>query len=136
MEILDEKTIQHYKTKFFLCRDVTGYKFVKNYMPSWGYWENLLKDEDFAKIYELWQKELSAQLLSEHLQTIEEIAKEGSEAQRLSAAKYLAEGKWQAVEKSKRGRPSKEEVTKELKEQALKEKTAKEDASRIGLSIN
>ncbi len=118
---------------FVALGDVTGHKWAMEYLGSWEHWLRLIQLDWFKDTYEAACSEISNKLKAEALQRIHQIAQEGSDAQALNAAKYLAEGGWMGPSKktTKRGRPSKEEVAGALKEQVRLTKEEEEDLARI-----
>jgi hypothetical protein len=103
--------------------DPTGYKWAIKYLGDYEHWKFLMRCTWFREAYDVWVNELKMKLRSEAMDVIRRTAEEGQPAQALVAAKYLASFEW---EKASRGRPSKAELTGELKRaaQALEEEEA------------
>lgn len=121
------------RTTFIEMNDPTGYQWAMTYLKSWKHWEEwLLKAKWFREALDSWLQELEIKTRSEALTTIKDISQSGS-GQALAAAKYLAESGW--VKGTKRGRPSKEELTGELKAQAEALKQTNLDMERVGLKL-
>lgn len=120
---------------FMEMRDITGIRFANKYLGGYDHLQKLLAVPWFKKEYDSWIQELRLIYRAEAIARIEEIQNEGS-AQSLAAAKYLAELDSENKGASKRGRPSSEEVTGELKRAVRQEQTAKEDYNRMmGLTV-
>jgi len=117
---------------FVNTNDPTGYTWAMTYLGSWEHFQKLMKARWFREAFDLWVEELAAKRKSEAIAAIREIASDETNKSRLPAARFLAE-----LDKKPhtRGRPSKEEISAELKQQ-MKELTVEdEDAARIGLRI-
>lgn len=117
---------------FVELNDPTGYKFAMKYLGDYEHWKTLMKAKWFQEAYDVWMNELKMKIRSESLDVITKIRDEGQPAQALVAGKYLASFEW---EKSGRGRPSREELTGELKRQAKILSAEEEDAQRIKLKV-
>ena len=103
------------------------------YLGNYSHWEKLLESDWFESAYQGWLRELKIKLQAEALQTIHQIAREGS-AQSLLASKYLASAEWEKPVR-RAGAPSRQEMKGELA-RAVKQLTYEEDdAKRIGLSV-
>jgi hypothetical protein len=123
------------KDLFLKLGDPTGTKMANEYLGGWEHFKALQKCSWFKEIWKDWQEELQQIKLCAALEKIEEIADSDS-AQRLAANKYLAGKEWEAESKSPRGRPTKEEVSGELKRAVQEVKQIKEDRERMhGLSL-
>lgn len=115
--------------------DPTGYKLSKQYLESYDHFQFFMKSSWFREAKEVWDRELDAKLSSEGLDTIREYAK-GEEgvpvSTALAAAKFLA-NKAYKDKGSPRGRPSKEEVAGNLKQETENASAFADDAARIKL---
>lgn len=102
--------------------DITEYNFANTYLESYQHWDALCGEEFFKPVVARWRKELELKVKSGAL--LEIIAQSASDdpRKRLEAAKYLYEKVGIAGNKSTRGRPSKDEVTKEAKKMATEQK--------------
>ncbi len=107
---------KEYRTKFLELKDPVGVKFAEKYLGGYMELERIMKFAWFKPYWDTWQKELRAILKSEALERIQAISAESS-AQSLNAAKYLANGDYIEEGSAKRGRPSKDELSGELKRQ-------------------
>ncbi len=108
-------------------RDPSEYYFSKKYLGGWDHWERLSKSPWFKPYIESWRKELEALIRAEALNEIIRIAKDPSHKSSYEANKILLRDKSQP----KRGRPSKDEVTKEATRIASEEDRVQKDAERI-----
>lgn len=122
---------------FVALQDPTGYEWAMQYLDgSYPHFQRLLRCTWFREAYESWLEELRMKMRVKALKTIREIASgevEGTpQATILAAARYVAEAGWEKRET--RGRPSKEELKGELRNQANILSQEREDMERIGLS--
>ena len=123
------------KRLYLELRDVTEYQFANMYLGGWDHWQRIVESYRLKPHIEAWRSELDLLLRTEYLAAIRELS--GSEtATGLAATKYLLETTTTfGGEKKKRGRPSKQEVEGELKQQARSAKEIAEDAKRIGIKV-
>lgn len=134
MTKLTKQNIYDFRKKFLELRDPIGFKFAEKYLSGYQELERVMKFSWFLEHWEEWQKELRAAIKSDALERIQEISVEGS-AQSLNAAKYLANGEY-LEDAPKRGRPSKAEVTGELKRNVKVIEELNEDYKRMtGLTV-
>jgi hypothetical protein len=117
---------------FVNLRDPTGRRWALAYLGDWNHWLRLIKCPWFREAYDVWMAELNLQLKSEAIQVAYEIMKGENGAQALAAAKFIAGEEYNA---SKRGRPSKAEVTGELKKAVEILSQEDEDFQRMGLKV-
>lgn len=113
-------------------RDPTGYTTAMELLGSYKHWEILNKCSWFTPYRQLWDRELDANLKSEAMAKMREIAETGEGATKLTAAKYLAnlEYKKKPAEKGV-GRPTREAVDGALKREVADTKAVEEDMKRI-----
>lgn len=121
------------RATFIALGDPTGYLWAMAYLGSFTHFEAFSKSEWFEPHLNNWKAELEAKLKAEAIQIIHQIAK-GDSPQALMASKYLAGADYKKTA-SGRGRPSKEEVTGELKRAAEQISSTGQDAERIGLTL-
>ena len=113
--------------------DPTGYKTALRIFGEFAYWEYLSGIRWFAEALEVWNKELDAKLKSEGISKIRELAK-GEDPKALNAARFLATLEYKKGGTTlKRGRPSKEEIEGNLKQELKERDAVDEDAERIKL---
>lgn len=128
----DKPGLVNCRKTFVALEDPTGYEWSMQYLGDYEHWKKLMKSKWFQEAYDVWMEELKMKLRSQAIKRIKEIQDEGQPAQALVASKYLASFEW---EKAGRGRPSKQEITGELKRAAEALKVEDEDAARIGLKV-
>jgi hypothetical protein len=110
--------------------DPTEYQFSINHLGGWSHWEELSKCVWFQPYVQRWRRELSIKLKSEALARISQTAK-GPGKEAFAANKYLIEFDTPVT---KRGRPSKEEISKAAKEIVDDQKIIAEDFARLELN--
>lgn len=123
-----------FRTTFVELGDVTGYKWAQMYLTDWEHWLKLMKTSWFRKAYEHAKEELYMKLRAEGMDKIREMVSSPDAKSSLPAAKYLAELE-RNLEKRQAGRPSKEEISAELKNAQRMVQIEDEDAERIGLTL-
>lgn len=98
--------------------DPEEYEFAKEYLHDWPHWRRLCENVVVKKHITEWREELRLSLRSEGIASLVGLAQNGS----YQAAKWLADEGWI---KNSRGRPSKQEIERKLKEQVeIEEKFA------------
>lgn len=107
--------------------DITEYKFAMTAFGSWKHFQHLASLKWFRIYLAEWREELEVKMRSMAIVNIMEAASEGSRG--TSAAKWIADRGWE----KKRGRPSKEEVARELRVSARIKDDVTDDAKRLGL---
>jgi len=105
------------------------YEFAMETFKSWDHWTKLCGSQ-LRDVFSEWRDELDIKLKAEAIRTIIRTTNEGGAAA-ANAAKYLAEKGYA----NKRGRPAKEEVTRERKIAAGVEKELEDDLERIQLKV-
>ena len=115
---------------FVEMEDPTGYKWAMKYLTSYKHWEKLMATSWFPPHVEDYNREIKAKLRAEAFEKIRAIAGSAS-PQAFQAAKFLHSEDWESTKL--RGRPSKMEVTGELKRQVTLLRQEDDDAARIGL---
>lgn len=114
------------------CRDPSGYKVAQKLLDGdYTLWTVLLNCRWFQAAKEVWDRELDAALVSEGMDAIREMAREGLPAQKLAAAKFLATKSYRKDASASKGRPRKEDVSRAAKELAATEKEILDDMERI-----
>jgi hypothetical protein len=127
----DKPGLINARRTFVELGDPTGYKWAQKYLGDWQHWKALEKAKWFQAALIIWREELAAKVQAEALDTVREISKREGDKQALPAARFLATRGWEKG--ATRGRPSKAEVTGELKRQAEAASIEDEDLKRIGL---
>lgn len=110
--------------------DITEYNFANTYLESYQHWMLLCEEEWFKPIVARWRKEIELKVKSTALLEIVAQATSEDPRKRLEAAKYLYE-KVGNPNSSARGRPSKEEIRKEAKRQAIEQKIIDEHSKLL-----
>lgn len=98
--------------KLFLeCEDPTEYEFATTHLGGWTHWRTIQEVNDLKPHIENWREEYNVKLRSVGVKKIIARAKSGDAS--FQDAKWLADK--QFID-SPRGRPSKKEITQNLKE--------------------
>lgn len=108
--------------------DPTEYAFGVQAFSTWEHFQHIA-DLDWFKAYlTVWRDELAVRMKAMALKSlmIQAVRPDG---RGITAAKYIADKGWE----QKRGRPSKEEIAKEKKQQAQIKNDLEDDAKRLGL---
>jgi hypothetical protein len=114
--------------------DPLEYDFANTYLDGWEHWEKLQEAEWFKPYIEKWRREADIRLKSRALRRVLRESKSDSR-EALAASRYLIEKGWVDKDtKTKRGRPSKEEIKKEVDRQVEMENRLQADMQRIGLN--
>lgn len=131
--VIGDKTYTSMKRVYLEMEDVTEYDFAIATLGSYKHWERLVESPIIRKHIDQWRKELNLKLKARAMKSI---IKSATEDEKLSfqAMKYLADNEY-LDRKSKRGRPSKEEISAELRREVENSKTFRDDAERIGLKL-
>ena len=125
-------TLPSLKKLYMDCEDPTEYEFAMQAFGSWQHWNKIKASAVVQPFIEDWGIELEVSLRSKGIRMISQEALGGKS--KFNAAKFLAEGQWRR-DVSKRGRPSKEEIQRELKIAVKLDSEIGEDAKRLGLSV-
>lgn len=131
--IVGDKTYISMKRIYLSMEDVTEYDFAMATLGSYKHWERLIESPIIRKHIDQWRKELNLKLKARAMKAIINAATV-DEKSSFQAMKYLADNEY-LDRKTKRGRPSKEEVSAELRKEVEINKTFKDDAERIGLKL-
>lgn len=117
------------KNLYVNMEDIHEYDFATTYFSSWKHWQRLLDSPRVRPYIDTWREELEMKIRSRNIKRMEELASSGDR----QAIKYLADKGWVLEQPTarKRGRPSKDEVTGELKNQAADAKRVADDYTRI-----
>ena len=103
-------SLEEGRERFVALDDMTGYKFATKYLGGYQHWR-ALEASSFSSYIDDWKEELEVKLRCESL---ERIATEASTGH-FQANKFLADRGWDT---RSAGRPSKEEVTKNVNREA------------------
>lgn len=119
------------KNLFIELNDHTGVLLAEQYLGGWEHWEALMENQWFSDEVQRWKRQVLARMEREAVDVVKVIASDEGNKGQLAAARLLLDIS-APKEPNKRGRPSKEEVSNQLKQEAEREKTLLEDAQRIG----
>ena len=130
-----DKTYPSLKNLYMSWDHVPGfeYEFAMATLGSWDHWLKLCNDTtpQIKDMIQGWRDELDIKLKAVGIKAIIASSSD-NDAKGLQASKYLVE-KGYAVKKA--GRPSREDVERELKTDARAAKEQQADLERIGLTI-
>lgn len=104
------KVFPSLKRLFLECEDPTGYSTATKDLLGWKHWERLKANKIINKHILEWEEELEVKLRSKGVKEAIQHAQGGT----FQAAKWLADRGW---DKRAAGRPSKEELEREVKVQ-------------------
>lgn len=122
------------KYRYLQLRDTNEYLFAETYLGGWGHWQAIVKSWLLNPHIEDWRNELKLKLRSEYLNKVRDLS-DGDGPASLQALKYLMEAEAGGIGSgSKRGRPSKGEKEKYLREATQEEDDQREEAKRLGLN--
>jgi hypothetical protein len=108
------------------------YDFAMDVFGSWEIWIKQTKSS-LRNEFQAWRDELDIKIKAKAIKSMME-ASLSNDAKGVAAAKYLAD-KGYVEGGTKRGRPSKEDVERERKQQADIRDTLASDMERLGMSI-
>lgn len=126
---IDRDGLINARTTFVAERDPTGVKWANKYLEGPMHLTRLLGSKWFTEAYDEWIAELEQVLVSEAVDKIRQIASSSSPAA-FQAAKFVAMQGWKGS-RSKRGRPTKEEVQGELRRTAEALSQVEDDHARV-----
>ena len=119
--------------KYIEIGDPTEYTQAIALLGSWRHWEALTARDWFKPHVDRWRSELRVKFESDRFREMSEVAcKHKGTTQGVAATKWLAE-RYSTKQKIKRGRPSKSERSRALKEATEEETQLREEATRLGL---
>lgn len=127
----DHKGCMSLKLIYLSYDHIPGYEydFANDWFFNWDHWERICNNALLNKEISTWKDELEVKIRAESIKAmIRNMKEDGSKG--INTAKYLSEAGWRG---SGRGRPSKDELQRELKVQAGIAKEFSSDLERIGL---
>lgn len=128
----DKPGLINFGKEYIKTKDPTGYKVTQKLLAGdYTLWTVLMGCRWFVAAKEVWDRELDAALVSEAIDQIRELAREGMPAQRLAAAKFLATKAYRRDNSASKGRPKREDVDKAARDLAVSERDIEEDLKRI-----
>ena len=125
-----EQCLDDWRERFVDQLDPTEYAGAIELVGSWSTWQQFKKNwPSFQKLYlDDWLAEVEVRLRSNAVRSLVKEAQYGKSP--AAAAKFLAEGKYK---EKKPGRPSNEEVSRQLNIDSRLQKEIANDLERIGL---
>lgn len=128
----DKPGLINFKRVYVEAGDPTGYKVAMEVLDGdYTLWTALMSCRWFVAAKEVWDRELDAKLVSEGMDEIRLLAKEGMPAQKLAAAKFLATKAYRKDGSVTKGRPRQSDIDKAAKDLAANERDLQEDFKRI-----
>lgn len=119
------KTYYSMKKLFLEESDPTEYQFATKYLAGWEHWQRMCNNKALALHIDKWRIELDLKLRSEGIQWV---LKSARKKQNWLAAKFLAEKGW---ETRSAGRPSKDEIEKNIAIEAKIQDEFSDDIARL-----
>lgn len=118
--------------KYMEIGDPTEYAQAMGLLGSWAHWERLTSQNWFKPYIDEWRKELKIKFESDRYREMLDVAENNQGTPiGIQASKWLAERYSKGA--PKRGRPSKEEKAKALKEEREEATLLEEEKARLGL---
>lgn len=129
------KTYLSLKRLYLEEEDLTEYFFATKYLSNWTQWDNLTKSKWFKEYIDLWRTELELKLKAKAMRNIIDEAVSGGK-NGYNANKFIVEKGWvdKTTEPSRRGRPTKAEISRKAAEQLFEDQQLKDDLKRLGLN--
>lgn len=127
----DKPGLINFGRAYVESRDPTGYTVSQELLGDYSLWITLMGCRWFVAAKEIWDREMDAAIKSEAMKEIRELSKDGLPAQRLAAAKYLANKEYRKDNTASKGRPKREDIDRAAKEMAATERDIEEDLKRI-----
>lgn len=113
------------KKLYLETSDPTEYRFATTHLAGWDHWQKICNNKVLAQHVEKWRVEMELKLRSEG---VERIIKSARSKGNWLAAKFLAERGW---ETRTAGRPSKDEVEKNIAIEAQIASEFEDDVARF-----
>jgi hypothetical protein len=107
-------------TMFMEDKDITGYATCMRTVGVWRHWKKMWANKKLKPHMDAWVEELEVWMMADGI-------KKMRNSQSPAAAKYLVEKGWD----KKAGRPSKADINKQARAQALLDNDLADDAARI-----
>ena len=135
--LLQQLPLEALKEAYLAKEDPTEYFFAKEVFNDWDFWKDLRSYKGIAKEVEKWREELEVKLRAKSFIALLEEARDKNSRNSYDANKMIVREGWKLPESSAgtRGRPSKEDVKRELAKQAQLEKEILENAKRAGIVV-
>jgi hypothetical protein len=117
--------------------DPTEYKFAIKYFESYDHWLQISSADWFVPYLNSWRRELEVKMKSEALANIIEESRNKKSASFFTVNKFIVDKGWEPKEgQTKRGRPSKDEISAEAYRIANERDKLDEDFERLGIRAN
>jgi hypothetical protein len=126
-------TIPSLRRIYLQIADPHEHEFAMRVFKSDQQWKAVCSSTKIRDHVDEWRQALELKLKSEGAAILRDMALHGAGPQAIQAARWLAEGGWKT--KATKGRPSKDEVSRQVKVEVGIAKTLEADAERIGLSL-
>lgn len=121
----NDKIYYSLKLIYLSYEDITEYQFALDVFGSWKHWNRIKSNALLAPYIQEWADELEVKIRSNAIRAmVKTAASEGSKG--ISAAKWLADRKWQSKD-------SKKEATHNKKIEKKIKLEIKDDAERLGI---
>lgn len=134
--VLEQLPLEALKEAYLAKEDPTEYFFAKEVFNDWDFWKDLRSYKGIAKEVEKWREELEVKLRAKSFIALLEEARDKKSRNSYDANKMIVREGWKLPEASTgRGRPSKEDIKRELAKQAALEKEIMENAKRAGIVV-
>ena len=120
---------------YMATEDLTEYEFACKYLDSWEQWVKLCETTWFKEYINRWRTELELKLKAQALRRLMEEARDGGKNS-YNANKFIVERGWvpKETEVSRRGRPSKQEISRRAAEEVFSDRQIEEDIKRLELN--
>jgi len=112
------------RKRFVDSDDPTGWTIAQEFLGGYSHWDAICNSASLKNEVEKWQEELEVKLRSLGLANTIKSARSGN----FNASKFLTEKGWV---KRVAGRPTKEEITREMKVQARIQDAFEDDLKRM-----
>lgn len=132
----DSNLLRSFYLLYIEANDPSEYGFAMETLGSWDHWLKLKECGFFQPYLKEMRSTLQAKMEYELVKAAQDIVQTGVGPQVLQAAKWLYESIKGPKIKSKRGRPSNEEIEGRLKQEAREVSEFNEDAKRLGIISN
>jgi hypothetical protein len=113
---------------YMALEDPTEYLFAQEYLDGWEHWQAITRTNWFKPYVSRWRQELELKIKAIALRNIKAESRSSSK-NALSANRYLLEKGW--IDKSPRGRPSNEDISRRELEIIEDRSVLNEDFNRI-----
>lgn len=134
--VLNQISLEELKEAYLVKEDPTEYFFAKEVFNDWDFWKDLRSYKGIAKEVEKWREELEVKLRAKSFIALLEEARDKKSRNSYDANKMIVREGWKLPEATVgRGRPSKEDVKRELAKQAALEKEIMDNAKRAGIVV-